>query len=299
LQGVDRALVIASQAFTGLIPLLLLVAALAPADHRDVVSDAIIGRFRLSGDAADAVDTLFAHPGGSATGVFSGLLLFASGVSLTRRMQRMYQQAWRLEAPPGVGHTVHAALGLTALLLGIGLLYFARALVGSLPASDLLVLTVSAVVGFLLWTAVPWLLLNRRLAWRRLVPTGILTAVGTTAYGLASTIYMPRLLETYSRRYGLFGVTLALVGWLLAIAFIVVAVTVVASEFDRTPDPWAGRLRRRLRTSPAEDRPPEAAPAPADPAGAGTSLQGRGAASHRAHRAAAPPRRRMRPHESG
>ena len=203
----------------------------------------------------------------------------------------MYRQAWRLEPRPGVGPAVHAALGLTVLLLGISLLYLARALVGSLVASDVLLLTVSAVIAFLLWTAVPWLLLDRRLAWRRLVPTGALTAICTSVYGLASTVYMPRLLETYSQRYGLFGVTLALVGWLLAIAFIVVAVTVVASEVDRTPDPWAGRLRRRLRTSPA--------PAPADPAGAGTSLQGRGAASHRAHRAAAPPRRRMRPHESG
>ena len=51
---------------------------------------------------------------------------------------------------------------------------------------------------------------------------------------------MPRLLETYSRRYGLFGVTLALVGWLLAIAFTVVAATTVATEFDRAPDPWHG-----------------------------------------------------------
>jgi uncharacterized BrkB/YihY/UPF0761 family membrane protein len=247
LQGIDRALVLASQAFTALIPLLLLVAALAPADHRDVVSKALIGRFRLSGDAADAVSTLFAHPGSSPIGFLSGSLLVFSGVSLTRRMQRMYQQAWGLQPRPGVGHAVHAALGLTTLLLGIGLLYLARALVDSLPMSGFLLLTVSAVAGVLLWTSLPWLLLDRRVAWRRLAPTGALTTVCTSAYGVASTIYMPRLLETYSRRYGLFGVTLALVGWLLAIAFIVVAATVVAAEFDRAPDPWARRLRRRFR----------------------------------------------------
>jgi membrane protein len=303
LQGVDRALVIASQAFTALIPLLLLVAALAPADHRDVVSKAIIGRFRLSGGAADAVGTLFAHPGGSATGLFSGLLLFVSGVSLTRRMQRMYRQAWRLEPRPGVGPAVHAALGLTVLLLGISLLYLARALVGSLVASDVLLLTVSAVIAFLLWTAVPWLLLDRRIGWRRLVPTGALTAVCTSVYGIATTVYMPRLLETYSQRYGLFGVTLALVGWLLAIAFIVVASAAVAAEFDRAPDPWARRLRGWVRIEPAatEDRPfgtallspalrpgPDrtqsaAAPVPGDPGGAASSPQRGRSASDRAH----------------
>ena len=172
MQGVDRAMVLASQAFTALIPLLLLVAALAPADQSDVVSDAMVRRFRLSGNAADAVTTVFAHTGSGATGVFSALLLIASGVSLTRRMQRMYQQAWGLDPPPGVGRAVHAALGLTVLTLGIGLLYCARALVGSVVSSDLAVLTVSAAAAFVLWTTLPWLLLGRRVPWGRLVPTG-------------------------------------------------------------------------------------------------------------------------------
>jgi membrane protein len=238
----------------------LLVAALSPAEHRDPISAALIGRFSLSGEAAEAVDQLFTSSGDGTTGVLSAFLLVFSGVSLTRRMQRMYQQAWRLPTPPGVGHALYAALGLTALLLGISLLYYARALVEPLPFRGGLLVAVSAVAGFLLWTSVPWLLLDRRIAWRRLAPGGALTSFCTSVYGIATTIYMPRLLETYSRRYGLFGVTLALVGWLLAIAFIIVAATAVAAEFDRVPDPWARRLRRRFRIegAPAEVGPPEA-----------------------------------------
>jgi membrane protein len=264
LQGIDRALVIASQAFTALIPLLLLVAALAPSGNRDLVSSSLIRRFRLTGDAADAVRQLFAHSGDSVTGVLSVFLLVFSGVSLTRRMQRMYQQAWRLEPPPGVRHAVHATLGLSALLLGFGLLYMARALVERLPLSEVLLLIVSVLVGFLLWTSVPWLLLDRRVAWRRLIPSGALTSVCTSLYGIVSTVYMPRLLESYSRRYGLFGVTLALVGWLLAMAFILVAAAVTTAEFDRAPEPWARHVRRRLRIEPsaAEVRPPDAVPSP-------------------------------------
>ena len=252
LQGIDRSLVLASQAFTALIPLLLLVSTIAPADQRDVVAEGVNGRFRLTGDAAAAVDQLFAHPDDSSSiGLLSTFLLLFSGISLTRRMQRMYQQAWRLEAPPGVGHALHAALGLTALLLGLSLLYLARELVGSLPWGDVLVLVVSAGTSFVVFTTVPWLVLDRRVAWRRLVPTGLLTAAGTSAYGIASTVYMPRLMETYSQRYGLFGVTLALVGWLLAVAVILVASAVVAAEFERAQEPWARRLRRRLGIEPS------------------------------------------------
>jgi membrane protein len=62
-------------------------------------------------------------------------------------------------------------------------------------------------------------------------------------------------MESYSRRYGLFGVTLALVGWLLCVSLIVVVATIVAAEFDRAPEPWARRLRSRLglATGPAPD----------------------------------------------
>jgi membrane protein len=228
----------------------LLAAALAPADKSDLVSTALIDRFQLTGDAASSVTELFAHSGGASVGVFSGLLLLFSGLSLTRRMQRMFQQAWRLEAAPGVGHTLHAGLGLAALLLGIGLLYQARALVAALPFPGALQLVVSALAGFLIWTTVPWLLLDRRVAWRRLIPAGALTAFCTTAYGIASTIYMPRLLETYSLRYGLFGVTLALIGWLVCIAFIIVAATAIASELDRAPDRWARGFRHGLGIEP-------------------------------------------------
>ena len=77
-------------------------------------------------------------------------------------------------------------------------------------------------------------------------------------YGVATSIYMPHLMESYSERYGLFGVTVALVGWLLCISFIVVAATVVAAEFDTGAGglgPSAAREARCRRTSPREDRP--------------------------------------------
>jgi membrane protein len=234
LQGIDRATAIAAQAFTALIPLVLLASGLAAADHRDLVSDLLIRKFRLGGSAADAVRDLFAHPSGASTGVFSVVLLVFSGVSLTRRMQRMYQDAWRLPPRRGVRGSLNAALALAVLLVELGLLFLVRTLVGGLPAGWVLGGTISVLGSLLLWTAIPWLL------------TGALTATCAGIYALATTVYMPRLMSTYSLRYGLFGVTLALIGWLLCIAFIFVATTILAAEFDRDQDRWATRLRDRL-----------------------------------------------------
>lgn len=259
MQGIDRAMALSAQAFTALIPLLLVVSALSPSDSRELVSDAIIGRFELEGSAASAVEQVFTVPGDSAIGLLSVVLLVFSGVSLTRRMQRMYLQAWELEPLPGVRGSLNAALGLTVLLVEIALLSLVRTLVNALPFDWVLGAPVSVAVSVLLWTSVPWLLLDRRIPWRRLLPAGALTAAGASIYGIATTIYMPRLMQSNSERYGLFGVTLSLVGWLLCIAFIMVAATVVAGEFDRAPENWARRLRARLgleaRIPPAPGQP--------------------------------------------
>jgi len=244
---------VASQAFTALIPLLLLASALAPSSSRDLVARAIIHKFGLAGSSADAVEQLFASSGQGSVGVLSVVLLVFSGVSLTRRLQRLYLQAWRLEPRTGVRGSLNAALGLSALLVDIALFYVARSLIRALPFDWVLGGPIAVVASLVLWTSVPWLLLDRRLPWRRLLPGGLLAAAGSAVYGIATTIYMPRLITTYSSRYGLFGVTLALVGWLLCISLIVIVATVVAAEFDRAPEPWAQRLRVAVKVDGVRD----------------------------------------------
>jgi uncharacterized BrkB/YihY/UPF0761 family membrane protein len=258
MQGLDRAMVISSQAFTALIPLLIMVSAALPAGNASVVADSVIRRFGLVGDTAASVHTVFASSGSGSIGLLSVLLLFYSGVSLTRRLQRMYLTAWRLPPLPGVRGPVNAALGLGALLVQVSLLYLVRTLVRALPFDWAATVPLSLVASLLLWTSIPWLLLDRRVHWRRLLPAGFLAGTCSTLYGIATSIYMPHLMETYNERYGLFGVTVALVGWLLCICVIVVAATVVAAELDRHPEPWAVRVRTGLRIdgSPVPDDAP-------------------------------------------
>jgi membrane protein len=247
IQGLDRAMVISSQAFTALIPLLIMVSAVLSAGSASVVAESVIRRFGLSGDTATSVEVVFASSGSGTVGVLSLLLLFYSGVSLTRRLQRMYLAAWQLPPLPGVRGPVNAALALAALLVQVSLLYLVRTIVRALPFEWAATVPLSILASLLLWTSIPWLLLDRRVHWRRLLPAGFLAGTCSSLYGFATSIYMPRLMETYNERYGLFGVTVALVGWLLCISVIVVAATVVAAELDRHPEPWAERVRARLR----------------------------------------------------
>lgn len=253
LQGIDRAMAIAAQAFTALVPLLLLVSALSPLQTDNAAARALINRFRLTGESARLVQEVFARPTPGSVGVMSFVLLLISGVSFTRRVQRMYQMAWHLPARPGLRGSLNAAAGLGALVLEMLLLSSVTSLVRNLPGGSVLAWPISVAASLLLWTSIPWLLLDRRIHWRRLIPAGALAAVCAGAYGAVTSVYMPELIESYSQRFGLFGVTLSLIGWLVATAMIVVAATVVAAEFDRSEEPWARSIRDRLAGRSARD----------------------------------------------
>jgi membrane protein len=267
MSGIDRCIVLSSQAFTALIPLLILVSALAPAGEPDVVATTLITKFGLSGDSADAVAQLFHVPESSSSniGAFSALLVLFSGVSFTRRLQRMYRAAFE-QQNAGVRSGLFAALGLLALLAEVLVLYSLRSAVKTLPYGWALTLPLTAATGLVLWTSIPYLLLNRQVHWRRLLVGGAVSALGSTLYGVATSLYMPGLVDRYTREFGLFGITIAIIGWLLAVSGILVGATAIGAEFDRSQVHWVLRLRTRLRLyDPAAGPPPP--PPPGDVSG--------------------------------
>jgi membrane protein len=257
--GLDRCIVLSSQAFTALIPLLILMSTWAPDDESNAAASALVKKFNLTGDAAAAVNELFATPAGATSGVSiaSALLLLFSGVSFTRRLQTMYRAAWDLEKM-GIRGGLFAALGLCAMLTEILILYGVRAFVRELSLYWLWMLPISIATGLILWTSIPYLLLNRQVHWRRLLVAGGATALGTALFGLATTVYMGPLVTQYTEEFGLFGITIALIGWLLGASVVLVSCTAIGAEFDFSQGPLLRRIKTRLRLhDPAIDLPLE------------------------------------------
>ena len=247
MQGIDRCIVLSAQAFTALMPLFIIVASAAPAGQEDVVSRAIIDRFALTGTSAAAVEQLFTTPPGASSGVtvFSGLLLLYSGIAFTRRLQGMYRAAWD-EPRAGIRSTMFAALGLTALILEILVASAVRQLVSRFPLDWLWAVVISSATGLVLWTSIPYLLLDRQVHWRRLLVAGGSAAVGMTAFAIATPLYMPDLMTRSTEDFGLFGITITLIGWLLVAAGIIVAAAVVGAEFDLSRAGWVVRTKERF-----------------------------------------------------
>ena len=261
MEGFDRCIVLSAQAMTALVPLFIVVAAAAPAGEEDVISQAIIRRFALTGASADAVEQLFLTPAGasSSVSIFSALLLVYSAMAFSRRLQSMYRAAWGRERA-GMRSTLYAGLGLIAFIVMASLSFLVRELTSRFPLEWVWTTLLSAAIGLVLWTCIPYFMLERQVHWRRLLATGGASAVGMTIFAIGTPIYMPGVMTRATEDFGLFGVTITLLGWLLAAAGIVIASAVMGAQFDSSDAPWLVQLKRRFAlTDPTAGEPAEPA----------------------------------------
>jgi membrane protein len=225
---VDRSLALGAQAFGALIPLTMLLQASQPGSRS--MATGLIERFHLEGYAAATVREAFAVTAGETTITsLSVVVLVVSVLSFTRRLQRLYEATWEFEAR-----------GLRGTGWGLAWIAFFAVYVSLHPVLDEIVTGLAGVVLslaglFALGLMTPYLLLGRRLPWRRLVRQGALTAAGLTALGVWSAIYMPRAIGSSASAYGAIGVAFALLTWLWGLGIVLVAAGVYGS-------PQLGRL---------------------------------------------------------
>jgi membrane protein len=225
-EGTLQATVLSAQAFTSLIPFMVVGAAFGPGESD--LSDRIIERFDLDGSAARSVETLFNDSGeveGAVTWV-SIIILVLSALSFTRALQRMYQRAY---GPERAGWK-EGWRGLAWLAAFAAWLVISSPLRGALDDVGGLVfaIAVSTAFGFVVWLFTPRILLGP-MDWRRLLPGATVAAVLGALLSAASGIYVPILLTWSAERYGLIGIAFSLQSWLLAAAFVVVIAAVVGA----------------------------------------------------------------------
>jgi uncharacterized BrkB/YihY/UPF0761 family membrane protein len=118
MDGFDRAMALAAQAFTALFPLLIVVAAAAESGDSKSLGAQVVARFNLTGAAADSVRPTFPTVGTITDGItaIGAVILVISALSFARALQRLYERAWLLEAR-GVRDTPWSLLWLFGISL--------------------------------------------------------------------------------------------------------------------------------------------------------------------------------------
>jgi membrane protein len=244
----DRAVALASSALTASVAVLILAAAVLPDVSGSDLADRIISRYGLTGGGADAVRDVFAVPDGAtgSIGVIGAVFLMVAALSFARAVQRLFEQAWELK-PLSVRNTLNDLrwLGVFALYIAATGEIHAELGVGRL---ELVATLVALPLGFLfLW----WsgrVLSAGRLAWRDLLPFGVIAAALTSVYTVGATVYVPHLFSSYATRYGVIGAVFAMISALFCAMVVVVASAAVGREVG-------DELRRIARgEQPADDQ---------------------------------------------
>ncbi len=228
LDGVDRALALASRAFIAVIPLAVVATAVTPTGES--FGDRLVERFELNGEAAETIRQLFVTPPearGAATVVGLAALLVTC-LSFARLLQRTYERIWRLEpaGPRAVFRGLAWIVGFAAwLAFVVPMRNWLRDL-----GDDAFYVVVTAAASTVLWIWTPYVLLGGRISWRRLLPSALVAAAGLTALTAASMLYMPTTIERSAEAYGPIGVTFAFVSWLFVSGLVIIAAAVIGAE---------------------------------------------------------------------
>lgn len=245
--GFDRSIALASGALTALIPLSLLVSALATHLGGMDTATRIISRYELSGGGADAVRDIFAPPSGSTTtiSIIGVFFLLVAVLSFTRAVQRLFELAWELK-PMSVRNSLNGLLWIAGLAGFLTLSGIIRATLGHTRLElSAAVITAPLLALFLAWTG--QLMTAKRLSLREFAPTAMLGAVLMAIYSVGAAVYVPHLFSTYATRYGVIGAVFAMISAL----FCVMVVLVFSVSAGREVNDELERIKHGER--PAED----------------------------------------------
>jgi membrane protein len=242
----DRTVILGAQAFSAVLPLFMVVAAISPKPGGDSPGAYMARRLGLAAEDVSSLQSVVAPPptARASIGVLGVVLALLTATSFARALQRSYELAWRL---PRAG--LRAAWRPLALVIGLAvyveLLFLFGRLVRGVPAGTLLEDLVTFAGAGALWTGSGWILLGGRVRLRLLAAGGLLTAVGFAALRRLSAFYLPTLVASNQQQYGFLGVAFTLFSWLSASAFIIVVATVVGAVLAEDP----GRLGQLIRAS--------------------------------------------------
>ncbi len=241
---IDRSVALAGKAFVSFFPALIVVAAFAPSSVRASMLTTVTHRLGLSGQGLATVRSAFADANSTrkATGIAGLIFTFFYINSFTTALGRVYLRAWRR---PKTGTVAGYALGASWL---VGILVFfvlvggARHFLSSAALTPLFAIAALA-ASIALWWATSWIMLERRVRWRALSASAVITGLAMSVYGATATLWMPNTVSSNQHQFGFFGVTIALVTWLSGAGMIIV-IGACAGAVAASEDNIIGRLTR-------------------------------------------------------
>jgi membrane protein len=240
----QRAMGFAALAILTVIPLLIVVAAASPAQHRGLGGWVVYG-MGLTGSAAGAVARLFSAPARvlGTTSVFSAVVLAVSGVAFAGSVQAGFERIWGL--PAGPWHKIwREAVWVVVFVAYI----YAAASVGTVthgrPTETAVRVAVAVVLGIaFFWWGLRFLT-GGRVSYLAALPGAVATIAGLAGLRVFSGLVFEPLIASNAVSYGALGSFLIVQSWLIGVGWVIYGGQLFGRWFhDARPQ---ARANRRL-----------------------------------------------------
>lgn len=242
LEVFDRAMTLAAQAFTSIVPLMLVAATLRPSrpGFGSIVADSLSlspeTRATLAGSIPEGATAT------GSIGFFGVVVAILSATSFSRALERVYLRTWGVQKA-SVRTAWRWLATVLAVVVAVLVVAFTKSVLDGALWRDALAMLLQVAVWAVVWTFVPWMLLQRQVAVRVLAFVAALTAVCMGLLSIAGSVYLPIIMESGARQFGVLGLVFAYIGWLFSIAFVIVATTVIGRACAESDSP-IGRVVR-------------------------------------------------------
>ena len=243
----DRGMTLAATAFTSVLPILIVAGALR--SRMDPATGPIFAE-HLGFDDATADILEKSLPGGAAelraTGIIGVVILVISATSMARALERALHTIWHTSTV-SIKFAWRWLATVVAVVIGLALIVATRIILrgdGPIPVIEFIA---EVALWGLLWWIASWIVINRRVSLRELLPGAALAGLGFAVAGQVGRLLLPPLFADSALRYGVLGIGFTYIGWLLVLAIILLIASTIGRVAYLT---WNGRAWRRSVSKP-------------------------------------------------
>jgi uncharacterized BrkB/YihY/UPF0761 family membrane protein len=223
----DRAMTLAAQAFTSILPILIVGASLRESLNPEANS-MFAENLSLDDHTAELLQQSIPQgiEGVTFTQIVGVLLLLIAATAFARALERCFRRIWKTPKAP-IRFAWRWVVAIVAIVIGFVLVVATRNVVRGTGAVSVVEFIVESVIWGVLWWIASWIVINRSVSLRALLPGSVLAGLGFAVAAVVGRAYLPGVLASSADQFGVLGLAFSYIGWLFVLmAVLLAAVTI-------------------------------------------------------------------------
>ena len=184
----------------------------------------------LDDHTAELVQQSMPQPieGVTLTQVIGALMLIIAATAFARALERCFRRIWKTPKA-SIRFAWRWVAAIVAIVIGFVLVIATRNVVRGTGAMPVLEFIVETAIWCGLWWVASWIVINRSVSLRALLPGSVLAGLGFAVATVMGRVYLPGVLASSADQFGVLGLAFSYIGWL----FVLMAVFLAAVTIGR------------------------------------------------------------------